>query len=561
MSGHESIPAESIVVGPEVSELNSFAEIDHHPQDECGVFGIYAPGEPVIQLTIAALQELQHRGQSGAGIAYVNNNERTPSVDGKPGEPVSMLVVHKEEGLVPEALSSIFPSARRHDGFHLPSYEKVIGSPLAVGHVRYSTMPGEGHSGAHPHQGDESGIALVHNGELHNMVGVAKSFGVDVVDVAQKLGVSPEYVSDSALLTQTIDSVTDWYETNQPGQQDSLLTALKRILPKVDGAYALTITDRNRVIGVSDPWANRPLSYGKLDNDTGYMIASEGVIFNTLGGKFIDDFEPGEIVILDDNGVTKDRIDRVEPTMHCSFEWAYTSRPDGTIYGSSVYESRKNFGKYVALDNKEKFVGADIVVGVPDSGTISAMSFAETLGKPYKQAITLNRYSGRTFIERADTGRQDRIATKYRYIESEIRDRKIIIMDDSAVKGNTHKEVADNLWALGAAEVHLVLSVPEYKNACYMGNDTHDVSLLVAHGRTNEEIAEHFGVTSVTFNTTERWRQSIIEAISDPKKLRRFGGVCMACADDVYPFSINQPQELRLWNPDDDRLLELVGQS
>lgn len=500
--------------------LDIQAEQDDKLQDECGVFGVYAPGEPVALLTYQGLRGLQHRGQSGAGIAVADMTSsycQAPEV----GMP---LIVHKNTGLVDEAIhTEVYPLPEQGTSRLDLSYH----SSVAIGHVRYSTAERNDPAATQPFVGKLTGIAVAHNGHIDDMERVAGLYGIP----------SDGTVSDSALLTRVLDQRTALH--------GRLETALHEVLTEINGAYCLTITDGDRVVAARDPWGFHPLALGALPEDKGFMVASEPVVFGELGGTYERDIEPGEVVVLDAQGVTSSRLERQEPVRRCMFEYVYTARPEGRIDGVSVYRARKNLGRYLAEDYPA--VDADVVVGVPNSGLAAAAGYAETSGLPRVDGILKNPYIGRTFIERG-AKRKQTLAEKFHMNSDELLGRRLVLVDDSLIKGNTMKQLVSMLRGAGAAAVHVRLSAPRYENPCLMGMDTHDVGLLIARAYGNEEIAAIIGADSVAFNDVGRVEQAIDEASVDPRIKRGLGSFCTACATGTYPFPV-EPELVGLGMP------------
>ena len=482
--------------------LDSF-EADK-PQDECGVYAIYAPGEPVARLTYDALHELQHRGQSGAGIAVYN-------------EEMNGMLIRRGAGLIDIAIPEAIP---RSDGQSV--IDIINPSALAIGHTRYST--GGDPEAAQPFFGETSTMALAHNGHIEDIGLVAEAYKVGVAS----------YDSDSALLTRILD-----HRSNELGNLDS---ALDEVLPQLEGAYCLSITDGKRIIGVRDPWGFHPLSLGKLPDNKGFVLASESVAFSSGWATFIRDIEPGEIITIGEDGIQSRQINRIEPSQHCMFEHVYTARPDSVVNGSRVYTARKNMGEFLALRNP---ADADIVVGVPSSGLATAAGFAKKSGLPLVEGIFKNSYSTRSFIMEGQA-RETILRRKLRPNVAELAGQRVVLVDDSLIKGNTMKALIGMLREAGVREVHVRLAAPHYKFGCYMGMDTSDTSKLVANDLSDREICELIGADSIGFNTVEDIERSVNDAREAAAVERPLGALCTACATGKY--ALKSPTFVALQN-------------
>ncbi|TAH35839.1 amidophosphoribosyltransferase [Candidatus Saccharibacteria bacterium] len=502
----EGVPVATEFVEP----LFPCVETDDKPQDECGVMAVYLdPSQTNASgVLYQGLRGLQHRGQSGAGIAVADTISRY--VDVPAGR--TPLIVHKNNGLVDEAIGTeVFPlpngSTRLDEG-----YRPNVG----IGHVRYSTAESDSNAATQPFVGVKTGIALAHNGHVDDISRVAALYGITAEGTA----------SDSALLTRVIDTRAD--------ALGSVRQSLLEVLPNIEGAYCLTVTDGKRIFAARDPWGFHPLALGKFEDERGYVVASESVIFDSVGAAFVRDIEPGEIVVADETGVTSLQMARQEATKRCMFEYIYTARPDGVIDNRSVYRARKNLGRSLAEDYP---VDADVVVGVPSSGLAAATGFSEVSGLPRVDGIFKNAYIGRTFIERGDRRKQT-LSEKFQMNREELAGRRIVLVDDSLIKGNTMKQLVSMLRDAGTAEVHVRLSAPRYENPCLMGMDTHDVGKLIARTHTDVEIAAIIGADSVAFNDINRAMEAIDNATVDPRLSQQLGAFCTACASGQYPITL-----------------------
>jgi amidophosphoribosyltransferase len=471
------------------------------PMDECGVIGIWAPGKELMQMSYHALLELQHRGQSGAGVLIYR-------------EEVG-FVGHKGMGLVEQAIPEALPKWEA-DKSTWDIYEgKEVPSSVALGHVRYSTSGDV--DANHPIQGHISKIALAMNGHVEALATAKELLGVDIVN--QK--------SDTDGLTQVIDGLTQEF--------GNINDALGFALPELDGGYCLVVSDGKQLVGVRDPWGFHPLSLGELP-DGGFMLASEPGAFDAVDATFMRDIEPGEIVAINNDGITSTRIERTEPRSTCGFEFIYTARPDSVIDDVSVYRARKNMGRYLARD---KPVDADVVVGVPLSGLAAAAGYAQESGLPMVEGLFKNAYVPRTFLERGGNGgkRDGFLRRKLRPNKDEIEGQRLVVVDDSVIKGNTMKGLVKLLRDAGATEVHVRSAAARYMFPCYMGMDTGTVADLIARGRTEDEIAKYLGADSVAYNDVDRIGQSIEEAVQTRTKTSlKAAEICISCTTGRYPF-------------------------
>ncbi len=496
MNTHEVVQGPAFDIGPE--ELQK-------PRDECGVFAVWAPGEAVATMVYHGLKALQHRGPNAAGI-LVHDADFGPTGD-------------KDIGLVETALARIKPDA---DGISV--LDRSTHASVAVGHVRNNTSPDNDVSAAQPFRGKESDIALGHNGHIEGLATVADFFDVDVTGS----------VSDSHQASMIIDALT-----HRLGSVDK---ALQAALPYFDGAYCMTISDGDRLLAVRDPWGFHPLAIGRLPGEANYIVSSEPVAFTAIGAEFLRDVEAGEIVSLGPDGIQSSWIDRPEPKRECLIEYAYILREDGDANGVNVSRARKNMGRFLAEDHP---ADVDVVIGMPDSGMAAAQGYADALtdvamvaGAPaimLRRGIIKNPYVGRSFLQRGRE-REQTLEIKHRIIEDEVRGKRIALVDDSLIKGNTMRAVAYKLRQAGALEVHLRIAAPPYKNPCFMGLDAGNPDELLARNMTIEEMCEALGVDSIAFNTPERLDQAVTEASNDTK--RQLGSLCTACTTGEYPFSV-----------------------
>ncbi len=453
-------------------------------EEECGVFGVYAPDDDVARLTCFGLQALQHRGQESAGIAVGD------------GETV---LAFKDLGLVTQVFDESSLSALR--------------GKVAIGHVRYSTSGGvESWEAAQPHISaiDEILIALAHNGTLVN----TNSLKAQLVDY----GVSLRANTDSEVAAKIIGEVTS--------STHSLRDGIKKAMRMMRGAYAMVLSSPDTLYAFRDPHGIRPLVLGQLPDNRGWVVSSETCGLDIVGAEFVREVAPGEIIRINDEGLTSQIAVTPEKRASCLFEYVYFARPDSVLDGVSVYQSRRRMGRILA---KEAPVEADLVLGVPDSGLPSAMGYAIESGIPYSDGIVKNRYVGRTFIEPTNEMRQMGIRIKLNPLSSLISGKRLIVIDDSVVRGNTSKKLVDMLKNAGASEVHLRIVSPEVRWPCFYGIDTDTQDQLIAANMNNEEMCEFIGCDSLAFISVA----GLHEAVKSDHP-----GFCDACFTGDYPVEI-----------------------
>ncbi|MGO1193762.1 MAG: amidophosphoribosyltransferase [Nesterenkonia sp.] len=470
-----------------------FNLLDEDPmaQDECGVFGVWAPGEEVSKLAYYGLYALQHRGQESAGIA---------TSDG------SSIQVYKDVGLVSQVFDeTTLTTLRGH---------------ISVGHCRYSTTGGNQWSNAQPTLGDtpHATVALGHNGNLTNSAElydriVERHGRADFGELAQG------NTTDTALVTALLKE--------QPG--DSLEEQTMALLPTLKGAFCFVFMDENTLYAARDAQGVRPLVLGRLER--GWVVASEQAALATVGASVIREVEPGEFIAIDSDGVRSYRFADSAPA-RCAFEYVYLSRPDASINGRSVYESRVEMGRQLAREDTHE---ADVVIPVPESGTPAAVGYAEESGIPFGQGFIKNSYVGRTFIQPSQTLRQLGIRLKLNVLEHVVRDRRVVVVDDSIVRGNTQRAVVRMLKEAGAAEVHVKISAPPIKWPCFYGIDFANRAQLIANGATIDEITQAVGADSLAYISHE----GMIAATGQPRST-----LCTACFTGEYPIEL-PPEEQR----------------
>ena len=446
--------------------------------EACGVFGIFAPGANVARLTFFGLYALQHRGQESAGIA---------SCDGRTAQ------LHKASGLV----SHVFNEDNLRD----------LGGHMAIGHNRYSTTGAPKVRNAQPYLIETAlgPLGIAHNGNLTNAAVLRRELlyrGVGLISS-----------SDTEVVTQLL--------AGAPGE--SWRERIAAFMTLAEGAYSLTLLTRKAVYAVRDPWGFRPLSLGRLDGD-GWVIASESCALTTVGAEEIREVEPGEIVRLDEDGLTTWQGVEAKERALCIFEYVYFARPDSLLEGRSIHQVRRRMGEQLA---REHPVDADMVIGVPDSATAHAIGYAHQAGIPFGEVLIKNRYIGRTFIQPDDRLRRRGVALKFNPLpDLRGRGKRIILVDDSIVRGNTSPAIVKLLRDAGAAEVHMRVASPPIRHPCFMGVDmsTHDE--LIAANKTVSQIAEHVGVDSLGYLSV----QGLLEAVDASGR-----GYCHACFTGRYP--------------------------
>ena len=451
-------------------------------QEECGVFGIYdMDGLDVARTTYYGLYALQHRGQESAGIAV--NDEGT-------------MIVHKDMGLVPEVFNDVIMN-------HLKG-------KAAIGHVRYSTAGGSFRENAQPLviKYTKGQMALAHNGNLVNANTIRKEL--------EQYGVIFQTTIDSEVIASLL--------SKHRVRTHSIEEALQEVMEVIKGAYSLTIMTPRKLIGARDPLGLRPLVLGKLHNS--YVLASETCALDTVGAEYIRDINPGEIVVIDETGVTSIQTPVARPSKMCVFEFIYFARPDSVIEGAGVHQARVQAGKRLALEQPAE---ADLVVGVPDSGLSAAMGYAEASGIPYGVGLIKNRYVGRTFIQPDQELREQSVHLKLNALKSVVDGKRIVLIDDSIVRGTTSGKIVKLLRNAGATEVHMRISSPPVKHSCYYGIDTPHRQHLVAANYSVKEIGDMIGVDSLGYISVNGILESPVGAKC---------GFCSACFDGQYPIKI-----------------------
>lgn len=460
------------------------------PQDQCGVFGVWAPGEEVSKLTYFGLYALQHRGQESAGIATSTGDK---------------ILVYKDMGLVSQV-------------FNESALESLQGH-IAVGHTRYSTTGASHWRNAQPTLGRTAygTIALGHNGNLTNTAELLELLDQRYPDHESEL--RGGNTTDTAVLTALLT-----------GNPDSSLeqTALE-LLPKVKGAYCLVFMDEGTLYAARDPQGVRPLVLGRLER--GWVVASESAALDIVGASYVREIEPGELIAIDENGIRTSKF-APEKRAGCVFEYVYLARPDTSISGRVVYESRVEMGRTLA---REHPVEADLVMPTPESGTPAAIGYSEQSGIPFGHGLVKNAYVGRTFIQPSQTIRQLGIRLKLNPLKEVIAGKRLVVVDDSIVRGNTQRALVKMLKEAGAAEVHVRISSPPITWPCFYGIDFASRAELVASGIGIEEVRQSIGADSLGYLSKE----GMVQSTDQPEEK-----LCTACFTGKYPIEL--PAEERL---------------
>lgn len=459
-----------------------FPEISK-PREACGVFGIYAPGAPTASMTSLGLLALQHRGQESAGIA---------SSDGQ------TITVVKDLGLV----TQVFDERRL----------SPLQGHLAIGHVRYSTTGSTTWENSQPlyRSAGAVGFALGHNGNLTNTAALIEEHGLDV-----------DASSDTDVVAALIAKLHDGDTTDSRGLERAVMAAV----PLLEGAFTAVLMDDARVIGVRDRFGFRPLCLGKLEH--GWVLASETCALDIVGAHFIREVEPGEVVVIDAGGMrTMRAVEEVEPRL-CVFEFVYFARPDSKLYGRNVYDVRYRMGEELA---RQAPVDVDMVMPVPESGVPAAQGYAKSSGIPYGEGLVKNRYVGRTFIAPEQNLRDRAIRLKLNPLVDRVKGRRLVVIDDSIVRGSTTRKIVALLRESGAAEVHLRISSPPYRWPCFFGMDTGRRSELVAADMSVGEICDYVGADSLAYLDIDR----MLRATGIAEQ-----GFCTACLSGDYPVEIS----------------------
>lgn len=451
--------------------------------EECGVFGIYADKKSDVAAQVyVGLYALQHRGQESCGIV-VNDD--------------GLFAYHKDLGLVNQV-------------FDREKLSALGEGNAAIGHVRYSTTGGNNAVNAQPLvvRHGKGPLAIAHNGNLTNAREMRSYF--------ENKGMIFHSTNDTEVISYAI--------TEERLLCGSIEIAVERMMSRVKGAYSLLIMSPKKLIAARDPQGFRPLSLGRLENS--WVVSSESCAFDSIGAQFVRDIKPGEIVIIDENGLRSVETHCGEKGHICVFEYVYFARPDSVIEGSSVHVARLRAGKYLAREHK---VEADIVIGVPDSGLDAALGYSQESGIPYGIGFIKNRYIGRTFIQPSQAERTNSVKIKLNAISSTVKGKRVVMIDDSIVRGTTSARIVKLLREAGAKEVHVRISSPPFIAPCYFGTDIDSKENLIACKMTVEEICKYIGADSLGYLS-----------IDSVKKLAGSSdcGFCTGCFDEKYPIEV-----------------------
>jgi len=460
--------------------------------EECGVFGIYSPEQTdVATTTYYGLFALQHRGQESCGIV-VNDK--------------GVFNTYKDTGLV-------------NDVFTSETIKKLGLGNIAIGHVRYGTIGSRGRANAQPMVVNhiKGNMALAHNGSLTNCV-----------ELRQELE-----LKGSIFHTTSDTEVIAYLVTQERINSNSIEEAISKVMDKIKGAYSLVIMSPKKLIAVRDEHGFRPLCYGKTD-DGRYVVASESCALDSVGAKLIRELKPGEIIIFDNEGVRsiETHCGKSKKSM-CIFEYIYFARPDSVIEKKSVHKARLNAGVCLALEHP---VEADVVIGVPDSGIDAAIGYSRQSGIPYGIGFIKNKYIGRTFIAPGQKTREDKVRIKLNVVSDTVKGKRVVLIDDSIVRGTTCARIVKLLRDAGAKEVHMRVSAPPFLNPCYYGTDIDSRENLIACNHTLEEIEEIIDVDSLGYLNIDHLSMLIGE--------KNNNNICAACFNNKYPTEIpKQPEK------------------
>ena len=457
-------------------------------REECGIIGIYAPGEDVARLAYFGLFALQHRGQESAGVA-VSDGVR--------------IHVHKDMGLVTQVFSEeVLSTLRGH---------------IAVGHTRYSTTGSSVLRNVQPlHcEGRQGCIALAHNGDLINASEIRSEMEAD--------GVVFETTSDSEVIAKLIS-------TSHAGTVEE---ATAETMQRIKGAYSIVIPTKNKLIAIRDPYGIRPLCIGGL-NGSHYVAASETCALNVIGASYIREVEPGEMVVIDDEGFRESQVLPIERHALCIFEFIYFARPDSSMYGRTLHEARRRMGHELAREHPVP--NAHVVFPIPNTGTPAAIGFAEASRIPYAEGVIKNHYVHRTFIQPDQRMRDLGVRMKLNPLKETLAGRRVVMVEDSIVRGTTTGQIVKMIRDAGAVEVHVRIASPPYKYPCFYGIDTAAQNELIAAKLSVEEIREYIGADSLGYLSMN----GLIRAIGVKKD-----NFCRACLDGKYPVSISDAAKLQ----------------
>jgi amidophosphoribosyltransferase len=445
------------------------------PRDECGIFGVYAPGHDVARYAYFALYALQHRGQESAGIATCEGGH---------------ITTLRETGLV----SQVFDEQKL----------RALDGDMAIGHVRYSTTGGGSWENTQPVWRDDGReVALAHNGNLTN--------AVELYNELREKGIAFRGSSDSEIMAALLS-----VEEARP-----IENAVEAVMPRLQGAYSTVVMTKRAVVAFRDPHGVRPLSLGKIGDR--YCIASESCAFDIIGAELLRELQPGELVSIGERGLETRQVMEAERTAHCVFEHIYFSRPDTRLEGRVLQEVRGKMGEILW---REAPADADLVISVPDSGNPAATGYARAGGLPKDDGLIKNRYVARTFIQPGQELRKRGVRMKFNPLPEIVSGKRVVVVDDSIVRGNTTRQIVEMLREAGATEVHLRISAPPIRHPCHYGIDMPSREEFVANDRTVDEVAQEIGANSLAYLSLE----GVYEAVGTPREVH-----CDACFSGEYP--------------------------
>jgi amidophosphoribosyltransferase len=447
------------------------------PRDECGLFGVWAPGEDVARLTYFGLFAQQHRGQESAGIAVSDGHN---------------ILVYKDLGLVAQVFNEATLAALQGE--------------LAIGHTRYSTTGSTTWDNAQPVFKNDGvrALALGHNGNL-----------VNTAELAERIGRSSSATTDTDLVATMLASEMAHHD---------LEGAAMRVLPELEGAFCFVMADERSVFAARDRFGLRPLAVGKLPG--GFVVASETCALDIVGATLIREVEPGELIRIDDRGLHPSRFAESPRAALCIFEFVYLSRADSRMKGESVHEARREMGRVLAAEHP---ADADLVIAVPNTGHSAAQGFSEVSGTPYGDGLHKNQYVGRTFIQPNQSLRERGVKLKLNPLPDSIRGKRLVVVDDSIVRGTTTRQIVAMLREAGASEVHIRITCPPIRWPCFYGIDMSTRAELVAADLAVEEIRAYVAADSLGYLSLE----GLVRATGEPAE-----GFCRACFDGEYPIPV-----------------------
>lgn len=470
--------------------------------EECGVFGIFGHVDAAPH-TALGLHALQHRGQEAAGIVTYDGHQ---------------FHSHRSPGLVGETFDSASDVIGRLTGH------------AAIGHVRYSTSGQTIFRNIQPlfADFDFGGMAVAHNGNLTNALALRE-------ELVNK-GAIFQSTTDTEVLIHLIANSRGLVSSIRPATVDpEVVLRVINALRQIQGAYSLICLTNNLLLGARDPWGVRPLIIGELDG--AMILASESCALDIIGAKFVRDVEPGEVVIIDESGLKSLKPFPSVPSKFCIFEYVYFSRPDSVVEGSNVYEVRRKIGAQLARE--APVINADVVTPVPDSGTPAAIGFAAESGIPFELGIIRNHYVGRTFIEPADQIRHLGVRLKHNTNRASLEGKKVVLVDDSIVRGTTSVKIVEMVRNAGASEIHMRIASPPTTNSCFYGVDTPEKDQLMAARMNIKEMEKHIGVDSLSFLSID----GLYRAMGESERNAKQPQFCDACFSGDYPISLSDREE------------------